>query len=777
MAQLNSLIVTGGTRLIGDATANDLQVTTINGVTVGSSPKFTDASVSASGNHYTPATVSGQDKTASASGATAAWSIDVVKGVTLNTDGKGHVTGMSVTSGKIPANPIPSNNVTGSGTSGYLVKFNGANTITSGPQLGSATTTYLRNDGTWVAPPNDDTKNTAGSTDTSSKIFLIGATSQAANPQTYSHDTAYVGTDGCLYSGGTKVLTAHQDISGKVNKSGDTMSGSLSLAYGASATMTYDSTNPQIGFSENGSQGVKIIYTDYDSYRAPYGLKVIGDGSASGNYGAWFETEGKFYSKGLNILQTGTGTTAQDKGSGVSPRYFPAKWTFNLGANPENGDQLTIKIPCAGHDYGVFLSTDNGTTYKPISVDSGTGRLTTHFGNGKLITLIYDSAGQTNSVYAAAGADARSNVTGGCWRVMNYYDTGNTYDRNRFNAAIKAWGTALKAGNIIVGIDGLYHHLKEGTAFDITYPILYLNEDRNASATSSNTYDILNFTITTTQSITLTAYKPVYIKGTLDGITFTPVSTTPLTQTIPSSADGYYYIFLGDATSTTAVYLTERHEIYAYKNGKFGTIVNDALSVNGYTVAKSVPSNAVFTDASVTAVGNHYTPATVSGQDKSASASGATAAWSIDVVKGVTLNTDGKGHVTGISVTSGKIPANPVASNTITGSGTSGYIAKFNGTNTITNGPAFGSATTTYLRNDGSWTTPDNTKNTAGSTDTSSKIFLIGATSQAANPQTYSDNEVYATSGVLTTKSVQVGGTAATMQYNSTNHCIDFVVT
>lgn len=55
---------------------------------------------------------------------------------------------------------------------------------------------------------SSDTKNTAGSTDTSSKIFLIGATSQAANPQTYSHDTAYVDTDGCLYSGGNKVLTS-----------------------------------------------------------------------------------------------------------------------------------------------------------------------------------------------------------------------------------------------------------------------------------------------------------------------------------------------------------------------------------------------------------------------------------------------------------------------------------------------------------------------------------------------------------------------------------------
>jgi hypothetical protein len=56
----------------------------------------------------------------------------------------------------------------------------------------------LRGDGTWAT--DNDTKNTAGSTDTSSKIFLVGATSQAANPQTYSHDTAFVDTNGRLNS-------------------------------------------------------------------------------------------------------------------------------------------------------------------------------------------------------------------------------------------------------------------------------------------------------------------------------------------------------------------------------------------------------------------------------------------------------------------------------------------------------------------------------------------------------------------------------------------------
>lgn len=60
-----------------------------------------------------------------------------------------------------------------------------------------------------------------------------------------------------------------------------------------------------------------------------------------------------------------------------------------------------------------------------------------------------------------------------------------------------------------------------------------------------------------------------------------------------------------------------------------------------------------------------------------------------------------------------------------------------------------------------------NTLNTAGSTDTSSKIFLIGATSQAANPQTYSDNEVYVTSGVLQTKNAQATVVVAANTANS----------
>ena len=62
------------------------------------------------------------------------------------------VTPSGGTAQTVTVTPSITDNITGSGTSGYLVKFDGTNTITDGPQLGSATTTFLRNDGTWATP-------------------------------------------------------------------------------------------------------------------------------------------------------------------------------------------------------------------------------------------------------------------------------------------------------------------------------------------------------------------------------------------------------------------------------------------------------------------------------------------------------------------------------------------------------------------------------------------------------------------------------------------------
>ena len=48
------------------------------------------------------------------------------------------------------------------------------------------------------------------SANSANKLFLIGATSQSADASTpYSNSKCYVGTDNCLYSDNTKVLTSH----------------------------------------------------------------------------------------------------------------------------------------------------------------------------------------------------------------------------------------------------------------------------------------------------------------------------------------------------------------------------------------------------------------------------------------------------------------------------------------------------------------------------------------------------------------------------------------
>jgi len=240
---------------------------------------------------------------------------------------------------------------------------------------------------------DNDTKNTAGATDSSSKLFLIGATSQAANPQTYSHDTAYVGTDGCLYSGGTKVLTAHQDISGKVNKSGDTMSGKLTLQ------------------------------------------------------------------KGINEIITGTGTAGQAGSATVA--YKPALWSFNLGMTPVEGDRLTIKIPVAVVDAGVWMSVDNGTNYYPVACIN-TSRLTTQYPVDETIEVVFQT-GRTTALYgntkdgAAAGAST-ANVTMSRWCVLNYYDANTTYSAmssTEMNTGTAKTSRVMTAKNLKAGLNAV----------------------------------------------------------------------------------------------------------------------------------------------------------------------------------------------------------------------------------------------------------------------------------------------------------------------------------
>lgn len=137
---------------------------------------------------------------------------------------------------------------------------------------------------TIAADPGNDTVNTAGATNLiNRKLFLIGAESQTTNPQTYSNQYVYVGTDNCLYSLGKKVLTDHQtiynlDLQTSVNNTvtkittfdPNAANNSFTLVQGTNITLTPDAANKRVTISSKD--------TTYDFYDLIFkqGETVIG---------------------------------------------------------------------------------------------------------------------------------------------------------------------------------------------------------------------------------------------------------------------------------------------------------------------------------------------------------------------------------------------------------------------------------------------------------------------------------------------------------------------
>lgn len=183
------------------------------------------------------------------------------------------------------------------------------------------------------------------------------------------------------------------------------------------------------------------------------------------------------------------------------------------------------------------------------------------------------------------------------WEFMGDINT-DTFDRTRYAGNICASGTDIVARNIIVGNNGVYQHLKSGKSFDINSPILYAGSNITASKTGTNNYISINCLITTTQNITLTTFNPVYIKGTLSGTSFTPISTAPLTQTVPTTEDGYQYILLGTAASTNYMYLLPEHPIFQYFDGGFKSVNQIA------TEASKTATNYIKFDGNGLVIGN-----------------------------------------------------------------------------------------------------------------------------------------------------------------------------
>lgn len=115
----------------------------------------------------------------------------------------------------------------------------------------------------------------------------------------------------------------------------------------------------------------------------------------------------------------------------------------------------------------------------------------------------------------------------------------------------------------------------------------------------------------------------------------------------------------------------------------------------------------------------------------------------------------------------------PSIANNITGTGQNGSLAQFNGANSIIAGPTFGSDTTLFLRNDGTWDVPEGDQNVQADwneTDLSSDAYIQN---KPYIPENVSD--LNNDTGFITA-SDDITGNAATASQLTTPHSISIEV-
>ena len=203
------------------------------------------------------------------------------------------------------------------------------------------------------------------------------------------------------------------------------------------------------------------------------------------------------------------------------------------------GKQIILFMPFAGSGNATLNLTLNGaevgasgstTTGAKNVYYEGTSRFTTHKGQYSQIHLIYHENHNING----------TNYTG-WWYLANRDTNDGQYYLRQYT--IKAQ-SAITTKHIIGGTDSGYNHV-DSTAFDIRYAVLYCNTSLDAGKTGSNNYLFyyaINIQNSANSNISLTAYKNVYIKGTISGNMFTPISGgSPYVQDITAADDGYCY--------------------------------------------------------------------------------------------------------------------------------------------------------------------------------------------------------------------------------------------
>jgi hypothetical protein len=239
---------------------------------------------------------------------------------------------------------------------------------------------------------------------------------------------------------------------------GGTVTGNIILKGSTNADMTNANIHPRLRFdNSDSSQTVSFIFTDYDSYRAPAGIKLVGN---QGN--EWFEAP--------KLIKTGSSDSYVLLGGGGHKALAQFVYAAgNLGVQESTGTSDNISRAQFWRDnnlgaYGVTLSHSDNAGYKTkIYHDYGSGgnlyMKACSNGTWGSVYTIWNSgnfdpntkvnkAGDTmtgklswtmNGVTSSISNDNGSythhntNASAGHWFNKNVYVSGNVYGGSSYN--------------------------------------------------------------------------------------------------------------------------------------------------------------------------------------------------------------------------------------------------------------------------------------------------------------------------------------------------------
>lgn len=575
-ATIGNLIVNGNL-----AATNNIQANTINGVTVGSSPKFTDtittATTSGSGNavtaisassgaltvtkgstFLTSSDISGKIDTAgtglSKSGTTLNHSNSVTAQTTqavypIKIDAQGHISayGSAVTS--MPASDVyswakasskPTYTASEVGALASNTTYVSTVTTTAGTHTAISSksgavsfnvptkTSHLTNDSGFITSFTDTKLQVAAVTSGTTYYPIVGTGTTAATRQYDTTGFVYVGTNGTTSAVGSAKLTlGNSTASGTANNK----QGQL-IIYGSTAYAHTISGAP----------------TAARTLTLPNATGTIALTSDIPDVSGKIDTAGTGLSKSGTTLNHSNSVTAQTT-QAIYPIKIDAQGhisSYGTAVTPLISHQ-TIKqdaVTGATGNHYASCTTDAGTAAKTASITAGTPsleaglRVSVKFSNANTAgtpTLNINSLGAKNIFHKGAQITTGSNKAllaglvdfiydGTQWHLVgNYLDTNTTYTASTTSIGSASAGTAISADDITAWTTN--------TPTAVTKKTVVTSASGATATVSNGVLTLTNGSFSTGDSVTVTA-------GTSASLSYTARSIPNISVTSKTVATG-----------------------------------------------------------------------------------------------------------------------------------------------------------------------------------------------------------------------------------------------